>query len=1339
MIGGNIRKTITISLILIFMFSMVQIVPFEESWVNNVSAESTWTQTSMGDFLKGTSKDLDFFSSGQVKLDLRTRYVEDNFLDESNIWYKNQVIFDTNAGNVRLMKFMKQYGGSDTDFGFSVQETSDGGYIISGDTASYGVGDRDLWLIKTDALGNEIWNRTWGGTNWDCGNSVLQTTDGGFVVAGWVDFASSGNDDVCLIKTDAAGNELWKKTYGGSSTDRGHSVQQTSDGGFVICGHTYSYDSGYNDVWLIKTDSSGNELWNKSYGGSEHENGRSVAQTNDGGYIIAGHTETFSSGGYDLWLIKTNSTGDSEWDKVYGSSSYDDYGSSVQQTTDSGYIITGSTIFQSANSRDIWLIKTNGTGDLEWDQKFDVKIDDRGYSVRQTGDGGYIVLGCIEGGTEEDMYLLKTNDTGVRDWSSSPGPVDKLDTGQSVQPTSDGGYVCAGSIWSSSSKKWDAWLVKTNSLGLVEFTDGGFNSTNLLLEGNASSIDSFTYKASIPDLTHILLQFSKDNDSWCNSFGMYNEWNDLLSGERTIDISSLDWIGSEFYYRTVFLSNYAQKIPILTKINLTYKQYVSTGILESQAFDSSINAYWKTLNWHVTNSTAARVKFQLKTGLTKSALNTKEYVGPNGTPGSFYETAPANIWAGHNGDRWLKFKVDFYTNDKSQTPILDEVAIDYNTLPTVILTTPTGELSGDVQINYTLFDLDTVPDKCEIIVEFSTDNSTFYSAAQGTGGDPISELTTSYMGAPHTYIWDSDTDLAGEDSNVYIRITPLDDDIGYSNKTLPFHLDNNDVPIVTNIEVTGESGDIKIKFKLIDNENDLCDINVEYQGGSAGSTWTRAFIKESAFDIKPGLDKKLTWNSGKDEKDQESDDYKIRITPRDNDYGISDTSMTFSIDNNDPPSISDISIAGNSGNIKLQFDLIDPEEDRCDLIFEYKGGSVSNTWTPASILETTTDIKSGIDKVFTWQSKMDEMDQDSTDYEIKITPCDIDIGTDKVSNPFHIDNQPPCIISVLPKNNSKEVNITEIITLLFDEEMDLSTLKAAFSIDPEVNGKFFKTYDDITFEPQSGFSYNTQYKVTISNYATDLYGNKLKEPKTWVFNTKFINIDEIDSDDDGMPDHWEERYGFDTKINDSYYDPDNDELSNLEEFKYKTHPLEPDSDNDGLFDGEEVNIYKTDPNHEDTDRDGHKDSEDEYPTDSSRWKKDTFFEDILWIIILIIIVIIVVILFFIMKKRRKKEEPDEYFQNNYGDQVNDVSQLQVIPGPTQSIEPPQNIPTYDHDQPNYNDRDFQVQVQNEQERSVTPTTTVEVPAPIPVIQPSQTEQTPRVPKIVGHKNETDHN
>ncbi len=323
----------------------------------------------------------------------------------------------------------------------SIRQTSNGGYIITGTTFL-----ADVILLKVDGIGNEEWNKTYGGKKKDGGLSVQQTFDGGYIISGYTFSFGSGENDVYLIKTDMNGNEEWNKTFGGPSGDKGYCVQQTIDGGYIISGNTQSFGAGGNDIYIIKTNRNGNEEWNKAFGGPNLDEGYYVQQTSDGGYIITGKVDV-----NNFYLLKIDGNGTKEWDKTFGGHC----GYSVQQTFDGGYIIVGSSQFFRTRLTDIYLLKTDGDGNEEWNYTFGGPGLDMGYSVQQTSDGGYIIAGKANG---SNIYLLKTDVNGTEEWIRTFGDIlGEIYIGHSIQQTSDGGFILA-------SDSSDAiWLLKLSS------------------------------------------------------------------------------------------------------------------------------------------------------------------------------------------------------------------------------------------------------------------------------------------------------------------------------------------------------------------------------------------------------------------------------------------------------------------------------------------------------------------------------------------------------------------------------------------------------------------------------------------------------------------------------------------------------------------------------------------------------------------------------------------------------------------------------------------------------------------------------------------------------------
>ena len=464
----------------------------------------------------------------------------------------------TSDGINVIEQWNKTFGGTGDDYGYFVQQTADGGYIIAGYTHSYGAGDADIWLIKTDTNGTEEWNKTFGGAEADLldRGSVRQTSDGGYIITGYTYSYGAGDADAWLIKTDKNGTEVWNRTFGGEALDWGHSVQQTSDGGYIIAGRTDPYAGARADAWLIKTNSNGIEGWNRTFGTDACEYAASVNQTTDGGYIIAGRTTSYGAiGGADAWLIRTDSNGTEQWNRTFGGAGYD-YGYSVQQTTDGGYIMVGST----NNRQDIWLIKTGTDGMEEWNSIFGGTAMDEGYSVQQTADGGYIVAGYTAsyGAGSGDVWLVKTDSNGNEQWNKTFGGTN-LDEGYSVQQTADGRYIVAGFTSSYGSGYADIWLIKIK-LSSAEIFDTG--------PGTYPSIFG-THEGTIKPKHDIFVEQMYTYP--CEGTGGHTEYAAFYYQNGT-EIGNASWEGYKGDWHNISFDE-----PIILLGNETYEYLIKTG------------------------------------------------------------------------------------------------------------------------------------------------------------------------------------------------------------------------------------------------------------------------------------------------------------------------------------------------------------------------------------------------------------------------------------------------------------------------------------------------------------------------------------------------------------------------------------------------------------------------------------------------------------------------------------------------------------------------------------------------------------------------------------------
>ncbi|MFW9967553.1 MAG: hypothetical protein ACFFEA_10405 [Candidatus Thorarchaeota archaeon] len=347
------------------------------------------------------------------------------------------------------LEWSHSFGGFDRDLGHTVIECYDGGFAVAGSTHSYGEGSSDLWLLRTNGTGHPIWNKSYGGTGWDECFDLVECYDGGFAIVG--ETLSFGNGkEVILIKTDILGNEMWMNTFGGPEDDRGSSIVRCSDGGYAISATTSSFCAGSSDMWLIRTDRHGQLMWNKTFGGLYEDVANSVLLCNDGGFLLVGKTQIAEYDSGTLFLVRLDVNGNQIWNESYIGSSYYGEGWSAVECSDGGFGVIGSmhTAWLS-DFDDIWFLRFDSDGRIQWTRKHggaEISIALGGYSVIECDDMGFVIAGKFgDQSSQTDIWLCRTDASGVVLWATNIRGIHS-GSGFLLGGCSDGGYVITGAV-----------------------------------------------------------------------------------------------------------------------------------------------------------------------------------------------------------------------------------------------------------------------------------------------------------------------------------------------------------------------------------------------------------------------------------------------------------------------------------------------------------------------------------------------------------------------------------------------------------------------------------------------------------------------------------------------------------------------------------------------------------------------------------------------------------------------------------------------------------------------------------------------------------------------------
>lgn len=407
------------------------------------------------------------------------------------------LIFVSGRSHAQVKAFEKTFGGSRPDYGHALARTSDGGYILAGQTFSFIDTTSDTYLIKVDADGNQQWTKTIGSDTLDGANAILQTSDGGYFITNHTEGYGAGDCDAWMCKTDASGNILWNQTYGCPEDDLGLDAMETSDHFLVTCGVARTTDP-MGDAFLAKYSLSGAVVWIKNYGGQGGQDGWRITETPDGGYLVAGNTIENANGPVDIFVFKTDADGNLLWSKNFGGQG-EEYTLGLCHGSDGGYVICGSTTSFGAGDEDAYLLKIGENGNQLWSRNYGGLLQDEAMGVAPADDGGYALTGFTKSfGNPLEAFILKTDPFGNQQWMKTYGDALWEKECNWIVACADGGYAMTGSLRQTGSSDADLYFVKTDSEG----------NTSLNVDDISGNMTRFVVYPD-PAMTTITLSYDK--------------------------------------------------------------------------------------------------------------------------------------------------------------------------------------------------------------------------------------------------------------------------------------------------------------------------------------------------------------------------------------------------------------------------------------------------------------------------------------------------------------------------------------------------------------------------------------------------------------------------------------------------------------------------------------------------------------------------------------------------------------------------------------------------------------------------------------------------------------
>lgn len=647
----------------------------------------------------------------------------EDFPDDSGVTYTENVVFNSRSFEMEH-NFRKTYGGSGYEWVNRAIQTSDGGYALVGSTGSYNLptNDFNLWLLKLDSNGDMLWNRSYGGIYNEDGFGIAEASNGDLIMVGYTTSYGSVDQNAWLLRTDSSGNEIWNKTYNYNNNTRAMSVIETTSGDIAFCGVYDDREAMATDQpFFILADSDGVEIINKTWGTDGDEIARDLIQTSDGEFLLVGDSEPFNGiEEITLWKISAT-TGEEIWNETYGGRSWY-MGYRVAELPNNDIIAFGLVMSMPGLGLDFCLIRTDDEGSQSWRTTYDGGGNENPYSMI-VDSLGVTMVGSTSANGGNDAFIVRADLKGAFKWNRYYGG-SFTDIGTDVLPSQDGLFLFGHS---------ESWGPGFQSVFVMNLTNNGeakpgiFRSDDLLYGLTAYSLVEVRYNCGFNIDSSMFMRFSKDGINWYDMSMVQDQYTMLSRGYGSISLQNMVGFEEEFHFEVLFECNSGEG-GSFSFLELAFMEKRINGTMETEVITGPDNVRWGSLYYEVDLPQGSSIDVKLRTGSTVEDLLLKDFTGPDGTIDTSYSVGDP-IPSEFNGEAFLQVFVNLSIDDILLDPVLKGINLTYDLVGSVYSTALTYD-KGDIDdiFNFTLEYTDEngdMPDDVKVEIDGTNETMSF--------------------------------------------------------------------------------------------------------------------------------------------------------------------------------------------------------------------------------------------------------------------------------------------------------------------------------------------------------------------------------------------------------------------------------------------------------------------------------------------------------------------------------------------------------------------------------------------------------------------------------------